>query len=115
MCRRKGDRKITGKPLHYKGIVFHIIHKGFLAEGGDLLRKIDGTGGESIYGKYFKDENFQLRHSEPGMLSMGNKGANTNGSRFFLTFRPLQMLDRYFNFPFLFIIQKLTTNIFCLL
>uniref|UniRef100_A0A251SST4 Peptidyl-prolyl cis-trans isomerase n=1 Tax=Helianthus annuus TaxID=4232 RepID=A0A251SST4_HELAN len=72
------------------------------------------TGGESIYGKYFKDENFQLRHSEPGMLSMGNKGANTNGSRFFLTFRPLQMLDRYFNFPFLFIIQKLTTNIFCL-
>ncbi|MFS7993245.1 putative peptidylprolyl isomerase [Helianthus anomalus] len=94
----KGIGPHTKKPLHYKGTVFQNIHPRLLAEGGDLLGKIDGTGGESIYGKHFKDESFQLRHSEPGMLSMGNKGPDTNGSRFFLTFRPVSMLDGYFPF-----------------
>ncbi|KAJ0504756.1 putative peptidylprolyl isomerase [Helianthus annuus] len=91
----KGIGPHTKKPLHYKGTVFQNIHPRLLAEGGDLLGKIDGTGGESIYGKHFKDESFQLRHSEPGMLSMGNKGPDTNGSRFFISFRPISMLDGF--------------------
>ncbi|KAJ0504760.1 putative peptidylprolyl isomerase [Helianthus annuus] len=89
----KGIGPVTRKPLHYKGTVFHVIHKGFLAEGGDLLGKNDGSCGESIYGESFEDENFLLRHSEPGMLSMAKRGPNTNGSRFYLTFNPVQMLD----------------------
>ncbi|MFS7993235.1 putative peptidylprolyl isomerase [Helianthus anomalus] len=89
----KGVGPVTRKPLHFKGTVFHVIHKGFLAEGGDLLGKNDGSCGESIYGESFEDENFLLRHSEPGMLSMAKRGPNTNGSRFYLTFNPVQMLD----------------------
>lgn len=93
-CLCTGERGIgkSGKPLHYKGTPLHRIVKNFMIQGGDITDK-NGKGGDSIYDGSFADENLRLAHDEPYLLSMANRGPDTNKSQFFITTNEAPHLD----------------------
>ncbi|CAH1439465.1 unnamed protein product [Lactuca virosa] len=92
LCTGELGKGNNGKTLHYKGIPFHRIIPGFMIQGGDIVFG-DGRGNQSIYGGTFRDENFKIKHSHPGMVAMVNSGPDSNGSQFFITTVKAYWLD----------------------
>ena len=90
----RGDlvRGSSRQHLWYKGCRFHRVIPDFMAQGGDITRN-NGSGGHSIYGKKFADENFELKFDKAGALAMANGGKNTNSSQFFIALQPCEWLD----------------------
>ncbi|GLV35164.1 Cyclophilin 40 [Carabus blaptoides fortunei] len=92
LCTGEKGIGAARKPLHFKNTIFHRVVSQFMIQGGDITQ-FDGSGGESIYGKQFPDENFLISHDSEGILSMANAGPNTNNSQFFITTVPCTHLD----------------------
>lgn len=92
LCTGEKVKGASGKPLHYKGTPFHRIISGFMIQGGDIVYG-DGKGSDSIYGSIFPDENFKIKHSHAGVVSMVNSGPNSNGSQFFISTIKTSWLD----------------------
>jgi peptidylprolyl isomerase len=92
LCLGSRSKSQNGADRAYRGSRFHKIVPGLMAQGGDFTEG-NGSGGESIYGFHFNDENFILKHDEPGIITMANSGPNTNGSQFIITFVPCPFLD----------------------
>lgn len=92
LCTGEKGRGANGKALHYKGTLFHRIVSGFVIQGGDITYG-DGRSSYSIYGGTFSDENFIIKHSHAGVVSMVNSGPDSNGSQFFITSVKASWLD----------------------
>ncbi|KAK0570827.1 hypothetical protein LWI29_007063 [Acer saccharum] len=93
LCTREKGIGTVGKPLHYKGSTFHRVIPGYMVHGGDITEG-NGTGGESIYGPSFADENFVRKHIGPGILSMAKTSTLANGSQFCICTTKTEWLDR---------------------
>lgn len=92
LCTGEFGKAKNGKLLHYKGTPFHRIIPGFMIQGGDIVSG-DGRGNQSVFGGVFHDENFKLKQSHPGTVSMVNTGPDSNGSQFFITTVKAYWLD----------------------